>query len=614
MRTFKESLKMFKYNFSSILLFEIMFKLISAAVLIPFLYTILNLSVEMAGIGYLTTETMGIYFKAPSTYAFLFVIVLALAAYLLINVSGLIYAMEASHREEKISALVLLIKGIFNALRVINPKNMGATIYVLLVLPFTYTVMISGSLVGMKLPEFFVSFFEQNRMLISIVVFVYILLCVFSLLRIFSFNYYTLYKMDYREAKRLSRKIIKHNFIKVFVGLAICNLIINGIHVLLQGTLATAIGKIMTLIVPYKAFRFGFEITVQIVFLIIYSIFSIISTPLVYAYICRRFYELEGDDSYDEYLQVKEKRNKKRKRRELTPEEKKKKDRLSFWTVFVVALLLNGTYIYLASSNRVNLNIIYSTRADVTAHRGDSMNAPENTMAAIEKAAENQADIIEIDVRQTADGVYVLFHDEDLYRTTGVKRDVGECNYDFISNLDAGSYFSEEYAGEPIPTLEEALIYGEENNIFYNIELKPEDTDTNYVQGIMDLLEKYDYIDNCVVSSMNYETLKEVKVLNEDIETIYIISMVIGRIEGLEYADGFSIKHRFITADMVERIHKKGKKIFAWTVNDEENIKKLLLLDVDSIITDNPYETKEIIYNANQTMLADWINRLLYEY
>lgn len=614
MRTFKESLKMFKYNFSSILLFEIMFKLLAAAVLAPFLYTILNLSVALADIQYLTTETMKAYFSEPTTYAFLFLVILALTAYLLINVSGLIYAMEASHREEKISALMLLVKGIANALRVINPRNMGATVYVLLVLPFTYTIMISGSLVGMKLPEFFVSFLEQNRMLISIVIAVYAVLCFVSLLRIFSFNYYTLYRMNYKDATRMSKALIKHNFFKVFVGLLFCNVIINVIHILLQGIITTLIGKLLSIVVSHKTFRFVIEIVIQIIFLVIYLIFSIISTPLIYAYICRRFYELEGDDSYTEYLAVKEKRNKRRKKKELTPDEKKRKDRISFWTVLVIALLLNGTYIYLVVSNRVNLDIRYSTRAEVTAHRGDSMNAPENTIAAIEKAVENQADIIEIDIRQTKDGVYVLMHDDSLYRTTGVEKDVGETDYAYISNLDAGSHFSEEYAGEKVPTLEEALIYGKENDIFYNIELKPADTDTDYSQGIVDLLEEYDYVDQCVVSSMSYNTLKEVKLINEDIETVYIISIVIGNIEGMEYADGFSIKYRFITANMVERIHKKGKKIFAWTVNDEANIKELLLLDVDSIITDDPYKTKDIIYNANSTMLSDWIIRLIDEY
>ena len=65
---------------------------------------------------------------------------------------------------------------------------------------------------------------------------------------------------------------------------------------------------------------------------------------------------------------------------------------------------------------------------------------------------------------------------------------------------------------------------------------------------------------------------------------------------------------------MVRDIHKSGKEIYAWTVNSEADIKNLLLLDVDSIITDNPYRTKEIIFNSNDTMLSDWLKRLVEEY
>lgn len=62
--------------------------------------------------------------------------------------------------------------------------------------------------------------------------------------------------------------------------------------------------------------------------------------------------------------------------------------------------------------------------------------------------------------------------------------------------------------------------------------------------------------------------------------------------------DGFSIKHTYISNNMVSRIHAKGKKIYAWTVNNESDIKDLLLLDVDGIITDDPANTKEVISNA----------------
>ena len=235
-------------------------------------------------------------------------------------------------------------------------------------------------------------------------------------------------------------------------------------------------------------------------------------------------------------------------------------------------------------------------------------------MAAIKLANENGADIIEIDVRQTKDGRYILMHDENLVRTTGENERVGVLDYEYISTLDAGSYFSEEYAGEKIPTLEEVIAYAVEEDIFLNIELKPAKTDQNYEDGIVEIIEAYDYVDKCVVASINYDTIANVKKLNPDITTAYIMTMAFGEFEDLQYADIFSVRHNFVDSTMVNSIHQKGKKIYAWTANKEDDIKDLLLLDVDSIITDDPYKTKDIMYNANDTLMSDWIERFMSEF
>lgn len=610
MRTLRESMKLLKYNFSSVILFEIIYKLLSLAVLAPVLYSILNYSVKLAGLGYLSGRTVGTYFRAPSTYVLLICILLIVSVYFLINISGLIYAMEASHRQEKTHALILLIKGLANAVRIVNPKNMGVCLYVLFVLPFTYTVMITGSVVGMKMPEFFRRFLQQHYIVLAIVLVLYLILCVISMQWIYSLNYYTLYKLNYKDSVIMGKKIIKRKTVRIFFGILLFNLLLTGILFLFEGTLTSVIAGILKNVIPYKELDFLLTLLIQIVFAVLYLIFSVVATPLIYSYICRWFYELEGDGTYTEYSEVK----KRRKKKELTPEEQKKRNHKITLAMLCVGLVLNGIYIYLSMSNRVNLNIMYPTRAQVTAHRGDSFHAPENTMAAFALAVENQADIIELDVRQTRDGVYIIMHDESMKRTIGVDARVGDVDYEYIAGLDAGSSFSEEYAGEHIPTLEETLEFAVENDVFLNIELKPADTDQNYVEGILELLERYDYVNHCVVASADYDVIKSVKQMNPDIRTVYIMNMAFGDFGDMEYVDVFSIKHSYISANMVRDIHKNGKDVYAWTVNGQEDIKNLLLLDVDSVITDNPYDTKEIIFNANDTLLSDWLTRLVEEY
>src|SRR5699024_7283151 len=91
------------------------------------------------------------------------------------------------------------------------------------------------------------------------------------------------------------------------------------------------------------------------------------------------------------------------------------------------------------------------------AHRGASGHAPENTMAAFQKGFEMKADYIEIDVQMTKDGELIVIHDTTVDRTTNGTGNVGDLTFEEIKQLDAGSWFSDEYAGEKIPTFEEIL-------------------------------------------------------------------------------------------------------------------------------------------------------------
>lgn len=609
MKTLKRAVELFRYNFSAVFLFELLYRLISLAIIAPILYLIVNYSIKAAGIKYLSSDNVLLYFTSPPTYVMLFILLLVITMFLLVDASALIYAIESSRREEKTNALILLIKGTFNSLRVLHPKNMGAIIYMLLVLPFTYSVMLSGSLVGLRLPEFLnklINIYDKN---ISRILIIYFLLCFLSMFLVFSLNYFTNFKMSYAHSVSLSIKAVKKNFVKIFVGVVVVNLVITAILVLLQGTVTTALVSIVSKFITSKKMSFVVDLSIQVIFFVIYVSVSLISTPFVYSYISACFYEIE-EDVYEERDKVRKHKRKK----ERTPEELEKLNKVSFVIVLVAVIIINGVYVFLNATNRVSFNVAYSTWVDITAHRGDSANAPENTMAAIKLANENGADIIEIDVRQTKDGRYILMHDENLVRTTGENERVGVLDYEYISTLDAGSYFSEEYAGEKIPTLEEVVAYAVEEDIFLNIELKPAKTDQNYEDGIVEIIEAYDYVDKCVVASINYDTIANVKKLNPDITTAYIMTMAFGEFEDLQYADIFSVRHNFVDSTMVNSIHQKGKKIYAWTANKEDDIKDLLLLDVDSIITDDPYKTKDIMYNANDTLMSDWIERFMSEF
>ena len=115
-------------------------------------------------------------------------------------------------------------------------------------------------------------------------------------------------------------------------------------------------------------------------------------------------------------------------------------------------------------------------------------------------------------------------------------------------------------------------------------------------EKLVGLIKKYEYENQCVVSSTNYITLKKIKLLNKDIRTGYILSAVYGNFYDKAYIDFFSIRSNFINLKVVNSIHKAGKEVHAWTVNTSNELERMKSIGVDCIITDRPSLAREILY------------------
>lgn len=611
MKIYKQSFKLLKYNLSSVILFEVIYKLITTAILTPVMYWMFNMSLTLAEVDYLNTESLKTYMLSPATYAFFFLLIMIFSAYAMVQASGLIYAMESSYKEEKTNAVVILLKGVFNSMRVIRPRNMMFVFYILLTVPFTYTITISGSLLGISIPDYLYDFLLSHKIIFVPILILYVVLCIFGIGRIFALNVFTVDKRHYRQSVVESKRLIKRNRIRFLLGVLSLNAIITLLLFGNEWLLMSGVRHIIRYNSSYKNFKFVFQSAVQLSYLGVYILFSIIATPIIYSYICAYYYTLLDKSMCAGVDDGKHHRIDDTGERELAH-----KKRSKFITVIaiVASIALNSLYIYLDMNNKYNLSMWYRAKPDITAHRGDSKHAPENTLAAIKLAVDNEADIVEIDIRQTKDGELILMHDESLKRTAGVNKKVGELTLKELKEIDIGSFFSEEYSGERIPTLDEVLTYAVEEEVFLNIEIKTASKDTDIVEKLVEKLEEYEFVDNCVVASSNYNVIKKLDAINDDIETVLIMYMALGSIDALEGVDIYSVRHNFITADMVKSAHKNGIKIYAWTVNNEKRIREMLLMGVDSIITDNPYKTKEIVYASRSTFLTLLMQKLLDEY
>ena len=248
----------------------------------------------------------------------------------------------------------------------------------------------------------------------------------------------------------------------------------------------------------------------------------------------------------------------------------------------IICIVRNGS-----EGRTVKKNIL------ITAHRGASHGAPENTKASVELAIAEQADYAEIDVRLTKDGIPVLMHDRALFRTTGIANEIDRLTYEELLPFDAGRKYAEEFVGETIPCLQEILeVYG--GKIKFNIELKGGEN-RRLAEAVVELIEKNGLEEQCVITSAFYEQLELIKKENKNIKTGYILSLVYGEVFGYEAADFFSIKADSVTEQMVKGAHAKGKEIHAWTVNKAYEVRRMQEIGVDNIITDKPAYVRELL-------------------
>ena len=223
----------------------------------------------------------------------------------------------------------------------------------------------------------------------------------------------------------------------------------------------------------------------------------------------------------------------------------------------------------------------------VIAHRGASAAAPENTLIAYKTAIEMGADYAELDVRQTKDGAIVLMHDKTIHRTTGVNGFVWDLTLEELKQLEAGSWFGEEFREEPIPTLKEVirLVKG---RMKLNIEVKISESEPGIAQKVADIVRSEGFSKDCIITSFDMETVKTFKKIAPDLKT--------GLIFEKEYRsdlfegtwDVLCSNFELVDAGFVQLAKESGKKIYVWTVNEREEMLRLIGLRVDGIITDKP--------------------------
>ena len=249
----------------------------------------------------------------------------------------------------------------------------------------------------------------------------------------------------------------------------------------------------------------------------------------------------------------------------------------------------------------------------IIAHQGSSLELPPNTLKAFQLAIDQGADIIELDIWRSKDGIWVVVHDKNLGRITGVEKNITELTFQEIQSLDAGynftnssgnySYRNKNYR---IPSLEQ--VFKMFNNEKINIEIKGDNT--LGLSDLVDLVMKYQMERKLLFVSSSYRVIKKFrKITNYEIATAAskpdIMKMIyLGKIPGFRFHfDAFQLPFYsekvknlgFLNKDWINSMQSKGLEVHYWTIDNVEDIKNAVTMGVNGIITNKPKTAYDVL-------------------
>ena len=231
------------------------------------------------------------------------------------------------------------------------------------------------------------------------------------------------------------------------------------------------------------------------------------------------------------------------------------------------------------------------------AHRGHSIEFPENTLEAYRRAIALGVEMIECDVNLTHDGRLVMIHDATLDRTTNGSGRVSSVTWDEIQRLDAGAKFKPEFAGARIPSTEETLLFYREAGILSCFEVKGADVEEakRIAAALVDLFQKHDMLDTAFMSSYKHEALLLAKSKYPE------LLLAPERLpddappdppEAVRQAKSFPapvLQHQYtvLSADVVRALHENEVAVWSWSTTDEASLVFSVEVGADAVMGDD---------------------------
>jgi len=588
-KNFFKSIGVFVRALPDILMYELIFKLLLLSVGAPLLTLLLKLTMKISHVRYLSDEKVWIYLKNPATIIALLLILFFSAMFSFMELSGLAACYSCYYRGERLSVIGMFRTGYHAFKKAFRGKGLLCFMTFMVYMPIAQYTISSGIFLAPILPILRDAFRAVNtRGALAVYIGLQIVFAILIVSRSYSLHFLVLTDKPLYDCTLESRKLIIGQKLKYVLSLVLWTLFIVAATAVITFAASFAVLIVIkgfsspnkALISSLKVLKYEGEIFAAVA--------AFVSTPAIMCWLTGKFF---ADLPEDTKVTLPERTTYKLGRAARV---------ILYVSIISSSLLLNYSYLSALHKGNINLNVGIITRTQVTAHRGCSKEAPENTLYAFEKALESNTDYIELDVQLTKDEQLVVFHDEKLERATGAKGKLSDYTYDELQSLTVKSkYVSEEdFPDARIPLLTDVFeLVGEEK--LYNIEIKDHGNTNLTVEKTVEAIKEHDLESSCYVTSFSYSAVKKVKQLDPNIKTGLIANVATTTaFMQMKNIDALSMNHLLVNATVVNNAHQNGKRIFVWTVDNKGEMEKMMALGVDNIITNCPDRASEVVYST----------------
>lgn len=560
-------------NFSTLILFELLYNILTFAVY-SLLSNLLNMSMNNMKVQYFTQENLTDLFQNPISILTVVLILIVISFYLYIHYAALTIYFES--RNQKIKLLPFLRQIISKFKRLRQPSNLLVLFFIVSFSLMQY-LFYSPTVFKLVVPEFIMQVIVENKLILAIYIGLLIGLFLLFVCYAPALYYFFIQEKPIKTALNESRKRMKQGFLKNILQVIFSNVILWIFFYLIYLSLVFLLVLVFKYIVQDSNYFWMIFRRMQAIYRLLHPILLIAGTVFL-------LYTMAQVD----------------KKEIAYPKEKKNYRVTGFIKILMIILLL---MVFVEFSDPSVYNRIDYTNLKIIAHRAGGIFAPENTISGIQAAIESDSDYAEIDVQSTKDGILVLSHDPSLKRITGIDQEINNLTYEELSKIDVGMPYKPIFKGEKIPTLEDVLKFSK-GKIKLVIELKGNNKNQELVQQTLELIRDNNMENDCIIASLQLDIIKQAKQMNKDIQTAYIVAFAYGDLLAIkEYVDVYAFEPSYVDEQVFHFLKGADKEIFVWTINKEKNINRMLSLPIDGIIIDNPYWTQYAIGAYNKDLV-----------